>query len=116
METKLSTRNLCIGERVYVVPEDFHGSYAQATIISIDGKVKGEVHFAGDELNVSVNVVLLDDLRDIGKKGEIVNFNNQEIYKIVPNITDESGNEMCYEHFSDIDYMYYCPARNENFS
>ena len=109
----LSARNLKVGEIVYVFYEDGYGDCAKAKIVSINGKKEGEVHFSGDELNVNVEVELLEDMEGIGNTEDIVNVNNQEVYKIVEGKTFQ-GETVCYEHDCDIEYPYYCPTRDEN--
>ena len=109
----LSARNLKVGEIVYFVDQDGHGSSAKAKIVSIDGKKEGEVHFSGDELNVNVEVELLEDMEGVGNTEDIVNVNNQEVYKIIEGKTFQ-GEPVCYEHDCDIEYPYYCPTRDEN--
>jgi len=107
----LSARNLSIGERVYVATEDYQ--QAVGKIVSIGDKKSGMVHFSGDELNVNVAVVLERDCEDVGAAGEVCNFNNQDIYKIARDRYFQ-GEDVCYEHHTDIEYPYYCPAFDEN--
>lgn len=103
MSTQLSARNLSVGEEVYVVIDG--ELICKAEIVSFPSGKK-EQHYAGDELNESVNVRSLDT-------NNVASIDNQDIYKIVPGKTFK-GEEVCYEHNLEVDYPYYCPARDEN--